>query len=374
MNKLTNLFPALSRTLPVSIASNTRNNDAQATLANRLTDRLGLQPGALNGTNNDFTPDKVADRLLGFIEQRMQREQAAGADTAKLEKLMNQAKAGVEKGFADARKILDGMGVLKGKVAEDINTTYDKIQAGLNRLQSSLPGATNSTLGGAVAASSTRLTAVAETFDMQITTRDGDRLSVSIAKASADWSKNSAVLAGNGSGAVAVSQSESGSIRIGAWHVQVEGELNEDEITALKKLFTQVQDISDKFYAGDLSGAFDRALKLDMDGSQLVSLSLRLTQSSVSQATDTYQAVAQEGSAVNGALLDYAQSLLDALRSTNSLADNAKDVLQLLLQGGLSLDERFDASMLDKAKTLNERLLSGLQGLAAPQAKDSAKV
>ena len=154
----------------------------------------------------------------------------------------------------------------------------------------------------------------------------------------------------------------------------MDGELDEDEITALKKLFTQVQDISDKFYAGDLSGAFDRALKLDMDGSQLASLSLRLTQSSVHQATDTYQAVAQEGTAVNGALLDYAQSLLDALRSTSSLADNAKDVLQQLLQGGFSLDERFDASKLDKAKTLNERLLSGLQGLVAPQAIDSAKV
>lgn len=374
MNKLTNLFPALSRPLSATIASNTRNTDAQATLANRLADRLGLQPGALSGTNNDFTPDKVADRLMGFIEQRLQREQAAGADTSKLEKLLSQAKEGVEKGFADARKILDGMGVLKGKVAEDINATYDKIQSGLKSLQNSLSGTPVSASGGALAASSTRLVAQAETFDMQITTRDGDRLSISIAKASADWSKSSAALASDGSGTVAVSQSESGSIRIGAWQVQVDGELDEDEITALKKLFTQVQDISDKFYAGDLSGAFDRALKLDMDGSQLASLSLRLTQSSVHQATDTYQAVAQEGTAVNGALLDYAQSLLDALRSTSSLADNAKDVLQQLLQGGFSLDERFDASKLDKAKTLNERLLSGLQGLVAPQAIDSAKV
>ena len=373
MNKLTNLFPALSRPLSATIVSNTRNTDAQATLANRLTDRLGLQPGALSGTNNDFTPDKVADRLMGFIEQRLQREQAAGADTSKLEKLLSQAKEGVEKGFADARKILDGMGVLKGKVAEDINATYDKIQSGLKSLQNSLSGTPVSASGGALAASSTRLVAQAETFDMQITTRDGDRLSVSIAKASADWSKSSAALASDGSGTVAVSQSESGSIRIGVWQVQVDGELDEDEITALKKLFTQVQDISDKFYAGDLSGAFDRALKLDMDGSQLASLSLRLTQSSVHQATDTYQAVAQEGTAVNGALLDYAQSLLDALRSTSSLADNAKDVLQQLLQGGFSLDERFDASKLDKAKTLNERLLSGLQGLVAPQAIDSAK-
>ena len=46
-----------------------------------------------------------------------------------------QAREGVEKGFAEARKILDGMGMLKGRVAEDIDSTYDKIQAGLQGLQ-----------------------------------------------------------------------------------------------------------------------------------------------------------------------------------------------------------------------------------------------
>jgi hypothetical protein len=30
-----------------------------------------------------------------------------------------------------------------------------------------------------------------------------------------------------------------------------------------------VQDLSDTFYAGDLAGAFDRAMALDMDGEQL---------------------------------------------------------------------------------------------------------
>ena len=40
----------------------------------------------------------------------------------------------MEKGFAEARKILDGMGVLQGKVASDIDDTYQKIQDGFSDL------------------------------------------------------------------------------------------------------------------------------------------------------------------------------------------------------------------------------------------------
>ena len=39
--------------------------------------------------------------------------------------------------------------------------------------------------------------------------------------------------------------------------------------------------------------------------------------------------------------------------------------LQQLLEGGFSLDERFDESLLEKAKELNVRLLDGLQGMLA---------
>ena len=153
---------------------------------------------------------------------------------------------------------------------------------------------------------------------------------------------------------------------------------SDQEKAALEKLFTQVQDISSSFYSGDLAGAFDRAMALDMDSSQLASMSLRLTQTSVRQATDTYGSVSSQGgqpaSAVNGALTDYAQSLLDALRTAGEVTGDGKGLLQQLLKGGFSLDERFDSTRLDKADQLNDRLLDGLQGMLAstlqPQARD----
>ncbi|PJE43468.1 MAG: hypothetical protein CUR33_09335 [Pseudomonas sp.] len=380
MNPLAANLSSASRPTSATAQPVVRNAaDAQATLANRLAERLGLEPGALAGKANDYTPEKVAGRILGFIEQRLQSEQAAGADPSKLKGLLEQARSGVEKGFAEARKILDGMGVLQGKVASDIDDTYQKIQDGFSDLDKRFnPDA--ALVGGStnIAAYSERFAAQAESFDMEVTTRDGDRLRISIAQASANWSQSGVVASSNGNGSSVVASSQSGSLQIGAWQVSVEGELDDEERAALEKLFGQVQDLSNKFYAGDLSGAFDRAMALEMDGEQLASMSLRLTQTTVRQATDAYSAVAQDGgqaaSAVNSSLIDYAQGLLDALRSANQVAEEgtAKTSLLDMLKGGFSLDERFDSGRLDKAEQLNSRLLDGLQNLLNP-ALDSSK-
>jgi hypothetical protein len=213
---------------------------------------------------------------------------------------------------------------------------------------------------------------------MQVTTRDGDRLRISIAQASANWSQSRVAASSNGSASAMVTSTQSGSMQIGAWQVSVEGELDADELGALEKLFSQVQELSNSFYAGDMAGAFDRAMALEMDGEQLASLSLNLTQTSVRQATDAYSAVAQSGgqaaSAVNNSLIEYAQGLLEALRSTSQVAEesSAKGSLLDLLKGGFALDERFDSARLDKAEQLNSRLLDGLQKQLNPALDSNA--
>jgi hypothetical protein len=372
MNALASLAPSAHRSAfpGLAAAMSRKQVDAQEALAARLGERLGLEPGALKGKSSDYSPEKVADRVLGFIDQRLRSEAANGADPDKLRGLLDQARAGVQKGFDEARKILDGLGVLGGKVAEDIDDTYSRIQNGLEQLQKTYIQPAESALpGGAVAVAgySERIKAQAETFDLEVKTRDGDKLRISIAQASADWSRGSVAAAADGNGTVVLASGQSSSLRIGAWQVEVEGELDEEERAALGDLLGQVQDISSKFYSGDLAGAFDRALALDMDGEQLASMSLRLTQTKVTQATDAYGAVAQQGgqaaSAVNGNLKDYANSLLDALRSASELAEDGRRTLEQLLKGGFALDERFDPAQLAKAESLNKRLLDGLQPL-----------
>ncbi len=351
-----------------------QSDDQHQVLADQLAKRLGLKPEDLAAKASDYTPAKVAERIIGFIDGRLRSEAAAGADTTKLQGLLNQARAGVEKGFADAKKILDGMGVLGGKIASDIDDTYSRIQdglAGLDQQYGAAPVPAPASGSLALAAYSERFEAQAQSFELNVTTRDGDKLRISIAQASANWSQSSVAAASNGQGSALLASNQSGSLQMGAWQISVEGELDAEERASLEKLFSQVQDLSNKFYAGDLQGAFDRAMDLDLDGDQLASMSLRLTQTHVRQATDAYSSVAQQGgqqaSAVNSGLLDYARGLLDALRSASELADNAHDTLSELLQGGFAMDERFDGPRLDKANSFNERLLAGLSQLLEPQ-------
>ena len=351
--------------------------DQQALLQAKLAERLGLEPGALAAKSSDFTPEKVAGRILDFIQGRLEIEAAAGADTAQLQELMSQARSGVEQGFAEARKILDGLGVLNGKVASDIDDTYQRIQDGLAGLDQRFGAAPTLSPAVAVAGYQERFVAQAQSFDMEVTTRDGDRLKISVAQASADYSQSSVRGSIDGQGSSVTVSRQSSSLQIGSFQISVEGQLDEEERVALEKLFTQVQDLSGKFYSGDLTGAFYRAMALDMDAEQLASISLRLTQTTVRQATDAYSAVAQEGgqaaSAVNGSLVDYAQSLLDALRSAQALADDARNTLDDLLKGGFSLDYRFDAARLEKAESFNSRLLDGLQSLLQLPAADQTE-
>lgn len=373
MNALAPLASSAQRSaatgLPAALAR--KQVDAQETLAGRLGKQLGLESGALSDKASKYTPEKVADRVLGFIDQRLRNEAANGGDPAKLKGLLDQATAGIQKGFDDARKILDGLGVLGGKVAEDIDDTFNRIQDGLGQLQKTYlqPEQTTQQPGGAVAVAgySERFKAQAETFDLEVKTRDGDKLRISIAQASANWSRTSVAAASDGKTSLLVGSSQSSSLQIGAWQIEVDGELDDEEKAALSDLLGQVQDISSKFYSGDLAGAFDRAMALDMDGEQLASMSLHLTQTKVMQATDAYGAVAQQGgqvaSAVNGNLKDYANSLLEALRSAGELAENGRSTLEELLKGGFALDERFDPAQLAKADALNKRLLDGLQPL-----------
>jgi hypothetical protein len=369
MNTLTPLLSSPARTAALAQATS-RAADAQTTLANRLAERLGMEPGTLAGNRNDYTPEKVAGRIIDFIGQRLEAEAAGGADPERLKALMGQAREGVEKGFAEARKILDGIGALNGQVATDVDDTYQRIQSGLADLDERFGTAGNaapSADGVSLSAFRERFAAQAETFELNVTTRDGDRLRVSIAQASANWSQSSARVSDDDSGTQMSASQSSGSVRIGAWQVEVEGELDDAERASLEKLFGQVQDLSSRFYAGDLSGAFDRALALDLDGDQLASMSLRLTQTSVRSATDAYSTVAgqagQAADAVNRTLADYAQGLLDSLRTASSLVEEAPKNLLDLLKGGFSLDERFDAGRLDKADRLNSRLLEGLQSV-----------
>lgn len=86
-----------------------------------------------NAASQDNTPEGTAGRIVsmstGFYEAY--KAQHPGQDDAtSLQNFMSSIQSGVEKGFKEARQILQGLGVLSGDVASNIDKTYALVQKG----------------------------------------------------------------------------------------------------------------------------------------------------------------------------------------------------------------------------------------------------
>ncbi|WP_100639531.1 DUF5610 domain-containing protein [Marinobacter salexigens] len=77
----------------------------------------------------------VASVILGFVQNRLQAEADAGADVEKLADLMSQARAGIEKGYAEAREQIVALGMMNETLDAEIDEGFNLIQDGLLNLE-----------------------------------------------------------------------------------------------------------------------------------------------------------------------------------------------------------------------------------------------
>ncbi len=86
-----------------------------------------------NAVSQDNTPEGTASRIVSlstaFYEAFKQQHPGEEGD-AVLNKFMDTLKKGVEQGFKEARDVLDGLKVLNGDVASNIDKTYGLVQKG----------------------------------------------------------------------------------------------------------------------------------------------------------------------------------------------------------------------------------------------------
>jgi hypothetical protein len=86
----------------------------------------------------DTSPEATADRIVGFATAFYQKYSEQNPDMPeeeRLDKFLALVGGGVDKGFEDARGILDGLGVLEGKISDDIDSTYSLIQEGFAKFR-----------------------------------------------------------------------------------------------------------------------------------------------------------------------------------------------------------------------------------------------
>ncbi len=77
---------------------------------------------------------QVANRILGFVEARLTREQAGGAGPERLDNLLAQAREGVTKGFSEAREQIEALGMMTDELAADISDSFTRVSEGLDQL------------------------------------------------------------------------------------------------------------------------------------------------------------------------------------------------------------------------------------------------
>ena len=285
----------------------------------------GQAAGAEYKAFEPLTAEKVANNILGFIERRLQADVADGATQEQLQSRLEAGLSGFKKGFAEASEKLEALSLLSPEVKEDIGTTYDLVLKGVDELRSKFIQSTAPDAEAKAAAQPTDVKSPdtktiktsdskassgeldvpdflpatsaylgygnyeygrAREFSFELTTKEGDKVTIK-----ATSSEGLAVEAGrtgrgnNSASALNASYSSSQSFSLA-----IDGELNEDELSAINDLLGRVNDLASQFFEGDLDVAFEQALNLGYDAEQIGSFSLNLAQAEIQQVTEAYMA------------------------------------------------------------------------------------
>lgn len=278
----------------------------QTSVESRFTAASLTNPKPTADAASDFSPQAVSERILGFVKQRLEQEKANGASQERLQDLYEQAKSGIEKGFAEARDMIAEQGLFSDEVKDNFLATVSKTQAGLDELGEELspqePAVAQQPVlpsGGKARGGNASLVAGAQdlfynqqrNFEMQVKTQDGDLVTIKVS--GAESYRSSSFAAANNQAQVAGFAEEYTSDSRFAF--TVEGELDKGELAALNDLFSQVNDIADDFYAGDVEAAFNQALEVGYDASELAGFAVNMRRSEVVAVRQAYTAVANYG-------------------------------------------------------------------------------
>ena len=338
-----------------------------------------VEPSEDNPLGFDYKA--VAKNVLGFVTGRIRQAQAEGGDDEKLQNMLEQAKKGIEQGFGEARKELSGMGMLSEDLGKGIDKSYAMIQEGLAKFEQELFGPTaDATQVSASVAVMQASAATRNQGSLELTTKEGDRVVLQFDDAQ-QWRMQQgtaqlnrkalgayAEVGGGGqtagagrSDSLMVSSSEFLYSHTASFSFSVQGDLNPNELKAISSLVQQMGSLSDRFFSGDLQGAFDMAQQFQLDDTQLASMSLDLKQQqtrawsgALAQTTQTEAPAPVTPSPVEGGTLplaDKAPAVAEEVLAP--LADYLQQLQEMMVQAN-SLFEPEQQSALSRWVVANQ--------------------
>lgn len=325
-----------------------------ASAYNRMSDRIATSlPAGTSGdasakpasSADDFSPEAVTDRIMGFITDRLRQEKANGASDSRIQDLYNQALKGVESGLREAKNIMQGSGTFSGEIKNNFDNTVNMIADQLQSLGKSLFQTPATTPDSIQTSSQSIAVGQSRSFSMQVVTQDGDRVTLNVASGQSlsqqftEFSEQN--IQANNTGSTYSSYDH--------FAFQVEGELDEGEMNALQDLFKQVNSVAETFYNGDVEKAFNQALEVGMDVNELSAFAVDLTRSETSVVQNTYTRInnldnisgrqpVRNPLAGLGDFTNQVNQARDAVRSLMSDLPNAHELLGGLLNSLQSSD------------------------------------
>jgi len=315
----------------------------------------------------------AAGNILQFIEAQLHADKAASATPEELASRLEAGLEGFLQGFEEARSQLDDLGLLSDEMNIEIQGTYDLVLAGIADLEDKfleggsitkpeprvlVPAAFEST------ASSRSEATQSSRFSFELTTADGDTVVIQASSVNAMISESLSQSSQGRGGSYSFMQS---SYQNSDFSLAVEGTLDDGELAAISDLLGQVHELSALFFDGDLDQAFDAALNLGYDSSEIVQFSLNLSQSSVQRVTQAYQQFIPSAVSTLEApeqapvaltermkpLGSFVQGLLDTLENASHFSA-PKDLIE-------QLAEFFDSSDKPRFQSTVSQLLDGIE-------------
>lgn len=312
---------------------------------------------------------QAANNILSFISLRLQQDAADGATE---EELISRLEAGYEgflKGYGEAYEQLVGTGLLSPEVESVIKLTKELVLAGIESLaekygiESPIGGATEQGSGevgsvetvGQLSSSLAPVTldphatfakfanqlikpgAELETllnsttinyealekreFSFSLVTKDGDTVNISASSTRGE----------RGGRGEAERYGSSG------FDVQVDGELDEDELKAINQLLDQVGSLSESFFEWNIEEAFEMALEIGFDETEIASFSLNLRQELTTVVESTYSGIQDEFKPHEGKLGSFKENY--DLAQKDSSITRLMNFVKMLQELAYSADE-----------------------------------
>ncbi|MGH1440299.1 MAG: DUF5610 domain-containing protein [Cellvibrionaceae bacterium] len=360
-----------------------------------------------------------ANNILKFIEQRIAKEKAGGASEIELAELWEQGLKGFAQGYNEARDILDGSGQLSEEVSASIETLYDQVRSGFDKIYDQYisdkgddnasapvvdtpdvatpaPIFSNSGNGGNAggprqfissgllnnggsqlneqfqaigsnggissnSAIADLVDSLGDNVDAAVEYGRKDTFTFQLQTLDGDTisinASNTAIFVGDYSSA---NGSEIEGMKDKSnFSMDIVGELDEQERVAIEDLLNQVMSLADEFYNGDINKAYEAAMEIGYDQNEIASYSINLRQTEQFSVAAAYQdlqpSVSPDAKEAFASIGDFAQSVLETLYKPENYA--FFDYTQLLKGISEQIDQQIAPSDSPSFKDAVEQLV-----------------